>query len=76
NPTVLLSMVELGLGWAVLPDHAPGLQRRGTGAKPTGAKPTGAEVVIIGELIARRLVAVTRTGAPSDPRTERFLVSV
>ena len=67
NPTVLLSMVELGLGWAVLPDHTRGLGSDG------GAV---ADVVEAEELVRRRLVAVTRSGCPPDPRTERFLTSL
>ena len=68
NPTVLQSMVTLGLGWAVLPDHmtAPDPSQSG---RPEG-------LVIGEELVRRPLVALTRSGAPADPRTERFLASV
>ena len=67
NPAVLLSMVELGLGWTVLPDHTRGLQ---PGDEDGGA------VVVANELIRRPLVAVMRSGAPPDPRTDLFLAAL
>ena len=68
NPTVLESMVTLGLGWAVLPDHMAGPHRAEAG-HPGG-------LVVGEELVRRPLVALTRSGAPADPRTERFLASL
>ncbi|MEZ5380293.1 MAG: LysR family transcriptional regulator [Microthrixaceae bacterium] len=68
NPTVLLSMVALGLGWAALPAH---MKAEG------GARPGRTGGVVIGhELVRRPLVAVARTGAPADPRTQAFLAAV
>lgn len=68
NPTVLESMVAMGVGWAVLPDHM---------CRPHGAGAEGGDSLMVGEELVRRpLVAVTRSGAPIDPRTERFLASV
>lgn len=67
NPTVLISMVALGLGWTVLPDHMPELR---------GAGPEDSGLAVGDELLRRPLAAVTRTGAPADPRTERFLAAV
>ncbi len=68
NPTVLQSMVTLGLGWAVLPDHMGG---------PRPVKRQRGDGLAIGEQLVRRtLVAVARAGAPADPRTELFLSSI
>lgn len=73
NPTVLQSMVTLGLGWAVLPEYMvePDPAKPDQGVSGQGSGP------VIGEQLVRRpLVAVARSGAPADPRTERFLASI
>jgi DNA-binding transcriptional LysR family regulator len=57
QPDVLLQMVELGLGWAVLPIH------RSRPDQPLSIGP---------ELVQRRLVSATRTGSLRDPAADEL----
>lgn len=58
QPDVLVQMVELGLGWAVLP------------LDPTVER---ADVVIGAELVRRRLVLATRTGSIHDSAVDELV---
>ena len=63
NPQVLRQMVELGLGWSVLP---PGVAE-GDGAHLAGGGRRGPRVA------ERVLVAMRRASAPADPRVDALL---
>lgn len=60
NPQVLRQMVELGLGWTVLPPAVAG---------DGGRLRQGRQVAL------RTLLGVRRKGAPPDPRAEAFLAA-
>lgn len=63
NPQVLRQMVELGLGWSVLP---PGVAE-GNEARLIGGARRGPRVA------ERALVAMRRAGSPAHPRVEALL---
>lgn len=63
NPQVLRQLVELGLGWSVLP---PGVAE-GADGRLSGGATRGPRVA------ERALVAMRRASAPSDPRVDALL---
>jgi DNA-binding transcriptional LysR family regulator len=64
NPQVLRQVVELGLGWSVLP---PGVAEDARAIEVAGAAVRGPQVA------ERALVAMRRSGAPPHPRVAALL---